>query len=104
MENLWRALEEKTIALNNFVIHNGNKAGMKDSVSKALGVIDLFTEILDKKNAFGKAIVEKLRSMDIKSTTEDENFIDHWGNEHKIRCFDSKENLLNELLQNNLPF
>ncbi|MCG3717658.1 hypothetical protein L5F50_00540 [Aliarcobacter butzleri] len=34
--------------------------------------------------------------------TEDENFIDHWGNEHKIRCFDSKENLLNELLQNNI--
>lgn len=75
MENLWRELAKKTTALNNFVIHNGNKAGMKDSVSKALGVIDLFTEILDKKNAFGKAIVEKLRSMDIKSTTEDENFI-----------------------------
>lgn len=34
--------------------------------------------------------------------TEDENFIDYWGNEHKIRCFDSKEDLLNELLQNNI--
>jgi hypothetical protein len=34
--------------------------------------------------------------------TEDENFIDHWGNEHKIKCFDSKEDLLDELLQNDI--
>lgn len=32
--------------------------------------------------------------------TGDEDFIDHWGNEHKIICFDSKEDLFDKLLEN----
>lgn len=34
--------------------------------------------------------------------TEDEDFIDHWGNKHKIICFDSKEHLFDELSENTI--
>lgn len=33
---------------------------------------------------------------------DEENFIDHWGNEHKILCFESKEDLFNEISNKNI--
>lgn len=33
---------------------------------------------------------------------DDETFIDHWGNEHKVLCFESKEDLFNEISNKNI--
>jgi len=34
--------------------------------------------------------------------SDEENFTDHWGNEHKIICFETKEELLEELLKDDI--
>jgi len=33
---------------------------------------------------------------------EEESFVDRWGNEHKIVCFEKKEELYQELIENNI--
>ena len=90
---------------SNFATASATLAGLSPNPEVAKFIKTKLKELGHPPSVSELAAIEEQAAKldkDLFKGTEDENFIDHWGNEHKIRCFDSKENLLNELLQNNI--